>query len=142
MPPCGWCRSLTETVKRVRTTVIMVKAGAAWQRSPWILRIVFVLYVASMILFAVGVLMQADRRELFRTLPCGRLADRPRSPPQCVRRRRCGVLADAKTPSHGCRLLKVVAGEHRAYVRFFGGLMTLIGAGMVFAVVTRPISEL
>lgn len=101
----------------------------------------FVLYVASMILFAVGVLTQADRRELFVPFPAVALL--------------IGLVLLLNVSGAG-DAVPLLMREHRpmgvdfsqswlastAYVRFFGGFMTPIGAGMLFAVVTQPISEL
>ena len=101
----------------------------------------FVLYVASIVLFGVGVLTQDEARELLAPFPAVGLL--------------LGLVLLLNV-SGAAQAVSLLMREQRpmgvdyskswlastGYMRFFGGFMALIGTGMLFAVLTQPVSEL
>jgi len=118
-----------------------VAARETWARFPWAAKIAYLLFLAGMLPFAVGVLTQSNDRWWFVPFPLAatllgvvlllNVSGAATAASMHMRERR-SMRVDFSRSSLASP----------GYFRFFGGFLAAIGAGMSIAVFTQPVSAL
>ena len=116
-------------------------ARETWARYPWAVKVPYLLFLAAMLPFAVGVIMQSDKRWLFVPFPLAATLLGI-----VLLLNLSGAATAASDHMRERRPMRVDFSQSflatPGYFRFFGGFLAAIGVGMAIAALTQPLSEL